>query len=172
MDGQLSCYKFEYVWRNISLDSLLTDEEIDNSVEVNSDGQFETEREPEEFVVETVEEDEDNDNADDDDDNESKKDEEQNDYYDDKDPAPALEEEDDNEIGNDNDNDSVDDETINEDDNTDEVEQEKWYYKEKFMLDWINRFAQTHCVHPGFAISIDEMMELFKGQSNMTHRMK
>ena len=27
-------------------------------------------------------------------------------------------------------------------------------------------------VHPGFAISIDEMMKLFKGRSNMTHRMK
>ena len=29
-----------------------------------------------------------------------------------------------------------------------------------------------YCVHPGFAISIDEMMKLFKGRSNMTHRMK
>ena len=40
------------------------------------------------------------------------------------------------------------------------------------MLYWVKQFAQTHCVHPSFAISIDEMMKLFKGQSNMTHRMK
>ena len=40
------------------------------------------------------------------------------------------------------------------------------------MLDWVNRFVQTHCVHPGFGISIDEMIKLFKGRSNTTHRMK
>ena len=124
-DGQISCIKFEYVWRNISLDSLLTDEEIDNSVEVDNDSQFEPETEAEEFIVETVEEDEDNNNDDDDDDDESKKDEEQNDYFDDK--ELALEEEDDNddEMDNNNNDDSVDDETINEDDDDDKVELEK-----------------------------------------------
>ena len=40
------------------------------------------------------------------------------------------------------------------------------------MLDRVNKFSSTHCVHPGLAISIDEMMKLFKGCSNMTHRMK
>ena len=40
------------------------------------------------------------------------------------------------------------------------------------MLDWVNKFLFTHCVHPGFAISIDEMMKLFRDCSNMTHRMK
>ena len=75
-------------------------------------------------------------------------------------------------MSNNNDDGSVDDETINEEDDDDEAEQEKWYWKAKFMLDWVNRFSQTHCVHPGFAISIDEMMKLFKGRSNMTHRMK
>ena len=54
----------------------------------------------------------------------------------------------------------------------DEAEQRKWYAKEKFMLDWVNKFSPTHCVHPSFAISIDEMMKIFKGLSNMTHRMK
>ena len=121
------------------------------------------------------EEDEDNNDDDDDDDDESKKDEERNDYYDDKEPAP--EEEDDNEISDDdddddNDDDSVDDETINEQDDDNKVEQEKWYYKAKFMLNWVNKFPRTHCVHPGFAIRIDEMMKLFKGCSNITHRMK
>ena len=40
MDGKFSCDKFDYVWRNISLDSLLTGEGINNSVEVDNDGQF------------------------------------------------------------------------------------------------------------------------------------
>ena len=64
-------------------------------------------------------------------------------------------------MGNDNEDDLVDDETINEEDDNDKVEQEKWFYKAKFMLDWVSRFAQTHCVHPGFAISIDKLMKLF-----------
>ena len=49
MDGQFSRDKFDYIRRNISLDFLLTDEEIDNSVEVDNDGQFEPETEPEEL---------------------------------------------------------------------------------------------------------------------------
>ena len=105
-----------------------------------------------------------------DDEDESKKDDEQNDYFDDK--EPALEEEDNDEMSNDEDDDSVDDGTINEQDDDNEVEQEKWYYKVKFILDWVNKFSRTHCVYPGFAISIGEMMKLFKGRSNMTHRMK
>ena len=87
MDGQFSCTKFDYVWRNISLDSLLTDKEVDNSIDIDNDGQLESETKAEEFVVETVQENEDNNNNDDDDNDESKKDEEQNDYYDDKEPA-------------------------------------------------------------------------------------
>ena len=75
-------------------------------------------------------------------------------------------------MGNDNDDDSVDGETINEENEDDEVEQEKWYYRANFMLDWVNKFSRSYCVHPGFAISIDEMMKLFKGCSNMTHKMK
>ena len=49
LDGRSAfvCDKFEYVWRNILLNSLLTDEEIDNSVEVDNDGQFKPETEPE-----------------------------------------------------------------------------------------------------------------------------
>ena len=64
--------------------------------------------------------------------------------------APEGEDDNDEEMDNNNDDDSVDDETINEDDDDhyDKVEQEKWYYKAKFMLDWINKFAQRHCVHP------------------------
>ena len=82
MDGQFFCNKFNYVWRNISLDSSLIDEEFENTVGVDNDGQFEPEEVAEEFVVETVEEDEDNnddgddDDDDDDDDDESKNDDE------------------------------------------------------------------------------------------------
>ena len=69
--------------------------------------------------------------------------------------------------------DGVDYKTITEEDNdNNKEEKEKWYYKAKFMLDWVNKFSRMYCVHPGFAISIDEMMKLFKERSNMTHRMK
>ena len=178
VDGQFSCCdKFDYVWRNISLDLLLIDKEFDNTVGVNGDGQFKPEEVTEEFIVKTVQEDEDNndDGADhddnDDDDNESKIDDKQNNYCDDKEPAP--EEEDDNEMSKDNDDDdSVDDETINEQDDDDKVKQEKRHYKEKFMLDWVNKSLCTHCIHPGFAVSLDKMMKLFKGCLNMAYRMK
>ena len=66
-------------------------------------------------------------------------------------------------MSNNNDDGSVDDDTIDEEGDDDEAEQEKWYWKAKFMLDWVNKFSRTHCVHPGFAISIDEMMKPFKG---------
>ena len=127
-------------------------QEVDNSVDVDNNGQFEPEtEEAEECINETVQEDEDNnvDNDDDNDDDKSKKDKEQNDYYDNK--EPAREEEDDDEMGNGNNCDSVDDETItiNEQNDDDEAEQEKWYCKAKFMLDWINKFTRRHCVHPG-----------------------
>ena len=32
-----------------------------------------------------------------------------------------------------------------------------WYIKAKLMLDWVNKFSHLYCVHPGFAINIDEM---------------
>ena len=171
MDGNYSCDKFDYVWRNISLDQSLVDEDFDNNVGVDNDGQFGPEEEVEEELVKTVEEDDDNDNNDDDDDDDyddddddddqSKEDDEQDPYCDDKPSEP--EKNGDNEMSNNNNDDPVDDETINEEDDDDEAEQEKWYYKAKFMLDWVNKFSQTHCVHLGFAINIDEMIKLFKG---------
>ena len=49
-----------------------------------------------------------------------------------------------------------------------------WYIKAKLMLDWVNKLSRLYCVHPGFAISIDEMNNetIFKGHSNTTHIMK
>ena len=51
---------------------LLIDKEMDNSFDVDNDGQFKPETEAEEFVVKTVQEDEENNNDDGDGDNESK----------------------------------------------------------------------------------------------------
>ena len=47
-----------------------------------------------------------------------------------------------------------------------------WFMKSKCSIDHVNEFSRKYCVHPGFAVSIDEMMKLFKGRSNMTFRMK
>ena len=158
---------------------MLVDEDFVNTISVDDDGHFKPEEEVEEVLVKTVKEEEDDNNDDDnndddddddDDDDKSKKDDKQNPYFDDKEPGP--EEEEDNEMRDDKDDESVDDEIINKEDDNNEVEQEKWYAKAKFMLDWVNKFSRSHCVHPGFAISIDEMMKLFEGRSNMTHGMK
>ena len=150
------------------MDLSMIDKKFNNTVRLYNDGQLEPEEVAEEFVVKIVEKDKDkNDDDDDDDNNDSKKDDEQDDYYDDKDAPMEEEEEDYNEMGNNNnDDEEVDDKTMNKEDDDDKAEQEKWYYKAKFMLDWVNRFSQTHCIHPGFDISIDEMMKLFKGCSN------
>ena len=45
MDGNFSCDKFDYVWRNISFDSSLVDKDFDNTVSVDDDGYFEPEEE-------------------------------------------------------------------------------------------------------------------------------
>ena len=65
--------------------------------------------------------------------------------------------------------------TVVDDEEEDDIydNNEAWYKKALFVIDWVNKFLQTYCVYPGFAISIDEiMMKLFKGRSNMTHIMK
>ena len=178
MDGYLSCYKFDYVWRNISLDLILTDKDVDNTVDVDNDGWFEPETEAEEVIFKKIDDKEDNNKNDavndddkvDDDDNKIKKDEEQNDYYDDK--EPAAEEEIDNEMGNNNNDSEIYDKTINEQNDDEKIKQEKRYYKAKYILDWVNKFSKRYYIHPGFAMSIDKMMKLFKGCSKMTHRMK
>ena len=66
----------------------------------------------------------------------------------------------------DDNDDGINLETVTEEDeHKDEHEgiEDKWYYKAKFMLDWVNKFLCLYCLHPGFALSIDEMMKLFKG---------
>ena len=48
-----------------------------------------------------------------------------------------------------------------------------WYDKALLMIDWTNKFSCLYCVYPSFVdISIDKIMKLFKGWSNMTHIMK
>ena len=70
---------------------------------------------------------------------------------------------------NNNDNGSIDYDTVDDNDNDEEA---AWYNIALLMLDCTQKFLPTYCVHPGFAISMDEMMKLFKGHSNMTHIMK
>ena len=43
---------------------------------------------------------------------------------------------------------------------------------EFFVVDYVKGFTRTVCEHPGFNLSLDEMMKLFKGCSSMTIRMK
>ena len=47
-----------------------------------------------------------------------------------------------------------------------------WYQKVKKFLDHINKISKKCCTHPGFALSINKMMKLFKGRSNITYWMK
>ena len=66
----------------------------------------------------------------------------------------------------DDDDDGINLETVTEEDkhkNGHKGIEDKWYYKAKFMLDWVNKLSRLYCLHPGFALSIDEMMKLFKG---------
>lgn len=51
-------------------------------------------------------------------------------------------------------------------------EQQPWYSKVKPLLDHVNQLSKRLCRHPGFALSVDEMMRKFKGRSMQTHRMK
>ena len=134
------------------------------------------------FVVKTVVEEKEeegdlnnNDNDDDEDNNNNndKKDDQQNDYYDYiVQKVEEEEEEDNNEGDKDDDSEEVYNKTINKKDDDEATEQEKWYYKATFMLDWVNKISKMHYGHPGFAVSIDEKMKLFKDCSNTTHTMK
>jgi hypothetical protein len=147
MDGTISRDKFEYLWRNISLSNDGDDDEdIDNSISDEADGEFVDDHD---YAAHN------NDSSDDDDSSDEEEEEE--------------EEEDDDNNNNNNADGSFDYDTVVDDDDDDD---ESWYKKASFMIDWTNKFSRMYCVHPGFAISIDEMMKLFKGRSNMTHIMK
>ena len=60
--------------------------------------------------------------------------------------------------------------TTDKDDNYNIEERLNWFIKSKFFIDRVNKFSREYCVHPGFVVSIEEMMKLFKGCSNTTHR--
>ena len=60
-----------------------------------------------------------------------------------------------------NDNRSVDYDTVDDNDRAND-DNEAWYNKAAvLMLNWTNKFPRTYCVHSGFAISTNEMMNLF-----------
>ena len=142
MDGIISRDKFEYLWRNISL-SEGGDGDSDSIDDKVSDEADGEFVDDNDYVV-------------------------NNNYHNDDDGDDEQEEEEDMK-DNDDDDGSIDYDTVVDDEQDDE---EAWYNKAVFMLDWVNKFSRTYCVHPGFAISIDETMKLFKGRSNMTHTMK
>ena len=70
----------------------------------------------------------------------------------------------------DDDDESIDTDTDVDDDDGRDVE--LWYQRAKLFLDRVNKFSRSYCRHPGFCLSIDEMMKLFKGRSKQTYRMK
>ena len=49
---------------------------------------------------------------------------------------------------------------------------EVWYAKAKKMLDQLVKVSKKICLHPSFALAIDEMMKRFKGRSAQTLRIK
>ncbi|OEU15430.1 hypothetical protein FRACYDRAFT_261679 [Fragilariopsis cylindrus CCMP1102] len=143
MDGIISRDKFEYLWRNISL-SEGGDGDSDSIDDKVSDEADGEFVDDNDYVV--------NNNYHNDDDGDDEQEEEEEEDM-----------KDNNNNNNDDDDGSIDYDTVVDDEQDDE---EAFYNKAVFMLDWVNKFSR------GFAISIDEMMELFKGRSNMTHIMR
>jgi hypothetical protein len=49
--------------------------------------------------------------------------------------------------------------TVVDDEEEDDIydNNDAWYKKASFVIDWVNKFLQTYCFYPGFAISIDEI---------------
>ena len=147
-DGKFPRDRFLYIWRNIHLEeieptSLSTKEDFDD-IEEEDDGNIE----PTPAKMTHQEYDEEwNENWEQDDDSieQANNDEEHYDTLSD-----------------------YDTDTEHKDDRNVDL----WYQKVKVFLDHVNEISQKCCKHPGFALSIDEMMKLFKGRSNMTYRMK
>ena len=136
--------RFEYIWRNIHLDCQPDPghEKFDADVDENDDGSI---------VPEEEEEDDDkNDEEDLTEDEKLKKEREQRI----KDTYVATKSDDDDDV-------SIDYNTDINDNDSRNVE--LWYQRAKLFLDRVNKFSRTYCKHPGFALSIDEMMKLFKG---------
>ena len=48
----------------------------------------------------------------------------------------------------------------------------RWYMKAAPVVEHFVEVSQRLCEHLGYALSVDEMMKLFKGRSKQTHRMK
>ena len=119
--GEISRDRFKFIWRNIHLDGIDTEDDIDKTISVNEDGQFVPDNEPQvDVAVDNNEEDEE--------------------------PDPPSKE---------------------------EVEKnQRWYKKAEKILNHVNSVSKELCTYPGFCLSIDEMMKLFKGRSHMTVRMK
>ncbi|CAJ1938795.1 unnamed protein product [Cylindrotheca closterium] len=97
--------------------------------------------------------------------------------------VPENAQETDDDAGSGDDDDEEEEEEGNEDPNgnqqtgeddqlVDEQEALTWYDKAKPLLDHVNKISQRHCINPGFCVSLDEQMKLFKGRNKQTVRMK
>ena len=151
MNGKLICDKIDYIQRNIHLGRPEDEEQvIDEDISPDQDGEFvpeeEVVEEEEEYEVETVEKDDDNDWG-----------------------GAGVDTNDDTN-GDADSQGLIDTDTDNEFDDKGYIE--VWYAKAKLFLDHVNDFSRTVCEHPGFNLSLDEMMKLFKGRSSMTVQMK
>ena len=147
-DGKFPRDRFLYIWRNIHLEeieptSLSTKEDFDD-IEEEDDGNIEPT--PAKMTHQEY-------------------DEEQREHW---------EHDDDSEEQANNDDEHYDTSSDYDTDteHKDERNVDLWYQKVKIFLDHVNKISQKCCKHPSFALSINEMMKLFKGRSNMTFRMK
>ena len=145
--------QFEYIWCNIHLDCKPDpgNKQVNADVNEDNDGSI------------VPEEEEEDDNKDDEEDltedEKLKKEREQRikDTY----VSTASDDEEDSPIDYNTDQNNNDGRDI-----------ELWYQRAKLFLNQVNKFSRTYCKHPGFALSIDEMMKLFKGWSKQTYCMK
>jgi hypothetical protein len=70
------------------------------------------------------------------------------------------------------------DDLYDEDDEEEDEEEEEeappptWYASIQGFIDHVNNTSQKLCKHPGWKVSIDEMLRKFKGRSAQTSRMK
>jgi hypothetical protein len=64
----------------------------------------------------------------------------------------------------------------NDDDEEDKDKEEAppptWYASIQGFIDHVNNVSQKLCRHPGWKVSIDEMLQKFKARSAQTYRMK
>lgn len=97
-------------------------------------------------------------------------------YHENDDDDEILDDDDggDDDGGFSNDDESNDDDTDSADERNGNVpvEDPVWFEAIKGFVDHVNKVSKKLCKHPGWMLSIDEMLRKFKGRSSQTVRMK